>query len=103
VAACRQLLYQPDTLLSVGLADNWCVKGASNMQDPQLLITVRNKAGKLLEAVQESSVVACMPSREDNLALAFTWHLQTPLNVLQADAAVFFELRHHKQAKHKVC
>eukprot|EP00775_Hariotina_reticulata_P012402 gene12402-12537_t len=89
-----------DIFLSISL-ENWAVKGASSMQDPHLLITVRNKAGKLLEAVQESPVVASPPFGEDKLVFGFTWHMQTPLNVLQADAAVFFELRHYKPAKHK--
>lgn len=38
----------------------------------------------------------------DKLDLDFVWHLQTPLNCLPEDAAVFMELRHWKAHKKKV-
>lgn len=78
------------------------MKGARSFVDPHLLITVRDRAGKLLEAVQESPCVACSPADADKLLLSFTWHLQTPLGCLPEGAAVFFELRHWKAAKQKV-
>jgi hypothetical protein len=59
-------------------------------------------AGKLLEAVQESPVILCFPSDADKFSLGFTWHMQTPLNCLPDNAAVFFELQHYKLAKKKV-
>lgn len=38
----------------------------------------------------------------DQLDLDFVYHLQTPLNCLPEDAAVFMELRHWKADKKKV-
>jgi hypothetical protein len=59
-------------------------------------------AGKLLEAVQESPAIMCFPSDADKFSLGFSWHMQTPINCLPDDAAVFFELQHYKLAKKKV-
>jgi hypothetical protein len=44
----------------------------------------------------------CFPSDADKLSLGFSWHMQTPVNCLPDDAAVFFELQHYKLAKKKV-
>lgn len=73
----------------------------------RLHLTVNNMraataAGKLLEAVQESPAIMCFPSDPDKFSLGFSWHMQTPLNCLPDDAAVFFELQHYKLAKKKV-
>lgn len=72
------------------------------MVDPHIVITVRDAAGKLLEAVQESPVVICHPADPEKLGLGFTWHMQTPVNCLPGGSAVFFELRHFKPQKKKV-
>jgi hypothetical protein len=44
----------------------------------------------------------CFPSDADKFSLGFSWHMQTPVNCLPDDAAVFFELQHYKLAKKKV-
>lgn len=88
--------------LPVLLAATWSVKGARDMVEPHVVIRVRDQAGKLLEAVQESPSLVCFPSDADKLSLGFSWHLQTPLNCLPESAAVFFELQHYKLAKKKV-
>eukprot|EP00882_Tetradesmus_deserticola_P028925 GHRQ01032261.1.p1 GENE.GHRQ01032261.1~~GHRQ01032261.1.p1 ORF type:complete len:102 (+),score=51.48 GHRQ01032261.1:338-643(+) len=43
----------------------------------------------------------CFPSDAEKFSLGFSWHMQTPLNCLPDDAAVFFELQHYKLAKKK--
>jgi len=48
-------------------------------------------------------VLASRSGAADKLDLDFVWHLQTPLNCLPEDAAVFMELRHYKADKKKVC
>lgn len=73
------------------------------MVDPHVVITVRDSAGKLLEAIQESPQLICYPSDADKFSLGFSWHLQTPVNCLPEGAAVFAELRHYKPDKKKVC
>ncbi|WIA36652.1 hypothetical protein OEZ86_007936 [Tetradesmus obliquus] len=89
-----------DTTLSIDFA-TLSVKGAAAMADPRIIVRVRDKAGKLLEAVQESPAIMCFPSDPDKFSLGFSWHMQTPLNCLPDDAAVFFELQHYKLAKKK--
>eukprot|EP00878_Enallax_costatus_P044596 GHUV01053274.1.p1 GENE.GHUV01053274.1~~GHUV01053274.1.p1 ORF type:complete len:229 (+),score=89.59 GHUV01053274.1:385-1071(+) len=90
-----------DTTLCINFA-SWTVKDASKMVDPHVVITVRDAAGKLLEAVQESPVLICYPSDADKFSLGFSWHAQTAVNSLPEGAAVFFELRHYKPDKKKV-
>lgn len=46
--------------------------------------------------------VCASRSGADALDLDFVWHLQTPLNCLPEDAAVFMELLHYKADKKKV-
>lgn len=89
-----------DTTLSIDFA-TLSVKGAAAMADPRIIVRVRDKAGKLLEAVQESPAIMCFPTDPDKFSLGFSWHMQTPLNCLPDDAAVFFELQHYKLAKKK--
>ncbi|WIA16473.1 hypothetical protein OEZ85_013156 [Tetradesmus obliquus] len=89
-----------DTTLSIDFA-TLSVKGAAAMADPRIIVRVRDKAGKLLEAVQESPAIMCFPSDPDKFSLGFSWHMQTPLNCLPDDAAVFFELQHYKLTKKK--
>lgn len=72
------------------------------MTEPHVVITVRDEAGKLLEAVQESPHVIRHPADPEKLGLGFSWHMQTPVNCLPAGAAVFFELRHFRPEKKKV-
>eukprot|EP00879_Flechtneria_rotunda_P007498 GHRR01007866.1.p1 GENE.GHRR01007866.1~~GHRR01007866.1.p1 ORF type:complete len:271 (+),score=78.56 GHRR01007866.1:1013-1825(+) len=80
---------------------SWFVKGADKMVNPHIVLTVHNKLGELLEAVQESPHIACHPSDPSRLALGFTWHMQTPVNHLPEGSAVFCELRHYKPDKKK--
>lgn len=47
-------------------------------------------------------VCASRPGSSDKLDLDFVWHLQTPLNCMAEDAAVFMELQHWKADKKKV-
>jgi hypothetical protein len=47
-------------------------------------------------------VCAARSGADDKLDLDFVWHLQTPLNCLPEDAAVFMELQHWKADKRKV-
>jgi hypothetical protein len=41
-------------------AGSWSAKGAEDMAQPHVHLTVRDKRGKLLEAVQESPEVTCV-------------------------------------------
>lgn len=52
--------------------------------------------------VQRLQVCASRSGASDKLDLDFVWHLQTPLNCMAEDAAVFMELQQWKADKKKV-
>ncbi|KIZ04210.1 hypothetical protein MNEG_3752 [Monoraphidium neglectum] len=79
--------------------DSWRVKGADSMHDASVAISVRDAAGRLVEAVQETPPPDSVS--EQQLRWGATVHLQTLLSRLEGAWAVFFELRHWKPAKKK--
>ncbi|GBF90085.1 hypothetical protein Rsub_02793 [Raphidocelis subcapitata] len=79
--------------------DAWNLKGAAQLVDASVVVSVRDAKGRLLEAVQETPAPLAVEAAA--LRWAATVHLQTPLSQLGSDWAVFFELRHWKAAKRK--
>jgi hypothetical protein len=89
-------------------AVSWGLKDGAKLVQPRVTVTVRDGKGKLLEAVQDTPVATSTQGggagggAGDLLVWNVTCHLQTPVNRLPQDAAIFLELRHWKAAKNKV-
>jgi hypothetical protein len=83
------------TINSIGLKD------AMTYLDPFFNISVRDIDGNEIEQSQETPHP--VPPRQDkSVQFDATVYIQTPLNTLSDDAAIFFEFRHWKPKKSKI-
>mmetsp|Transcript_37371 Transcript_37371/g.83169 ORF Transcript_37371/g.83169 Transcript_37371/m.83169 type:complete len:296 (+) Transcript_37371:122-1009(+) len=87
-----------DTTLTVFI-EKWGLKDATPYEEVRVVTSVRDENGDVLEAVQETPI-----GKRTNSNYFFfenTVYIQTPLNRLPNNAAIFFEFRHWKAKKQK--
>lgn len=86
-----------DTTLLICL-DRWGFKEC-DFQQPSVIVSVRDLQGRPLEAVQETPFAPRITANYVIFEMAI--YIQTPINRLPPDAAIFFEFMHYKVKKKK--
>jgi len=95
-------LKRGDRILCV-YVDKWGFKeGASTFKEPQVLMSVRDQDGGLVEAVQETPYGSRISSSSNYVQFETEMYVQTSLNKLGNSCAIFFEFTHYKVEKKKV-
>mmetsp|Transcript_14744 Transcript_14744/g.36779 ORF Transcript_14744/g.36779 Transcript_14744/m.36779 type:complete len:300 (-) Transcript_14744:97-996(-) len=87
-----------DLLLSVFI-EKWGFKDTTAFVEPRVVVSVRDKAGESVEAIQETPVAKS--NTHTHVFFENTVYIQTPLNKLAHGSAIFFEFRHWKAKKQK--